>query len=158
MKRRLGAWALAAWLALPLAANGEDITSTGGNGGGGGVTSVAPNADGCLSATPNPITATGTIDVAGGALPASCVAHTPLNAGSSTGNTLTGPREYFVCTSTCTVTPPVPVAGYEFCIENGVGVSTVITMGRRTNIYTVRPIERLWLLRRHAHIGRRACG
>ena len=241
------------------------VTCSGTGSGSGTVTSIAPNADACLSTAPNPITATGTIDVAGGVLLAGCGgtgiantgtitlggnlatggavtvagAHTltinigadtvltlpanlvfstltdgylcsyassgtalscnippaaganpsatagasaingsattfmrsdaspavakasssvfgvvevdnstigaasgvisvkpaPLNAGSSTGNTLTGPSEYFVCTSTCTVTPPVPVAGYEFCIENDVGVSTVITMGGQTNIY-----------------------
>lgn len=54
---------------------------------------------------------------------------TPLTAGSSTGNTFTAPRGYFVCTSTCTVTPPVPAAGYEFCVMNGDNVSTVITLG-----------------------------
>jgi hypothetical protein len=49
--------------------------------------------------------------------------------GSSTGNTLTGPREYFICTAGCTVTPPVPVAGYEFCIYNDDNTSGVIVMG-----------------------------
>jgi hypothetical protein len=53
----------------------------------------------------------------------------PFSTGSSTGNTLTGPREYFVCTAACTVTPPVPVAGYEFCILNDDNVSSAITLG-----------------------------
>lgn len=53
---------------------------------------------------------------------------TPLTAGSGTVS-LTGPREYYVCTTTCTVTPPAPVAGYEFCVMNDDNVSTVITMG-----------------------------
>lgn len=59
----------------------------------------------------------------------SCSVHPPLATGSSTGNTLTAPYGYFVCTSTCTVTPPVPVAGYQFCIMNDDNVSTVITLG-----------------------------
>jgi hypothetical protein len=41
---------------------------------------------------------------------------------------LTGPREYYVCTGTCTPTPPVPVAGYEFCIYNDNNVATAITL------------------------------
>jgi hypothetical protein len=52
-----------------------------------------------------------------------------LATGSSTGHTLTAPFGYFVCTSTCTVTPPVPAAGYQFCVMNGDNVSTVITLG-----------------------------
>lgn len=54
---------------------------------------------------------------------------TPFATGSSTGNTLTGPSGYFVCTATCTVTPPVPVAGYQFCVMNDDNVSGVITLG-----------------------------
>lgn len=42
--------------------------------------------------------------------------------------TLSAPRGYAVCTGTCTVTLPVPAAGYEFCAENNVAVSTAITM------------------------------
>jgi hypothetical protein len=41
---------------------------------------------------------------------------------------LSGPREYYVCTGTCTVTPPVPAAGYEFCVMNDDNVATVITL------------------------------
>ena len=48
----------------------------------------------------------------------------------STGTTvsLSAPREYYVCTGTCTVTPPVPAAGYEFCVLNDDNVSTVVTL------------------------------
>jgi hypothetical protein len=53
----------------------------------------------------------------------------PLATGSSTGNTFTAPTGYFVCTSTCTVTPPVPAAGYQFCVMNDDNVATVITLG-----------------------------
>jgi hypothetical protein len=47
---------------------------------------------------------------------------------TGTGATLTAPREYYICTSTCAVTPPTPAAGYEFCIRNANAVSTVITL------------------------------
>jgi hypothetical protein len=51
---------------------------------------------------------------------------TPLALGTSV--TLTAPRQYYVCTGACTVTPPVPAAGYEFCVRNGNNISTVITL------------------------------
>jgi hypothetical protein len=41
------------------------------------------------------------------------------------------PGGIYVCTTTCTVTPPVPSAGppaYQFCVLNGNNVSTVITL------------------------------
>jgi hypothetical protein len=53
----------------------------------------------------------------------------PLATGSSTGNTLTAPDGYFVCTAACTVTPPVPAAGYQFCVMNDDNVSSIITLG-----------------------------
>lgn len=51
---------------------------------------------------------------------------TPLTAGTSV--TLSAPRQYFVCTGTCTITVPVPAAGYEFCVMNDDNVATVITL------------------------------
>lgn len=53
---------------------------------------------------------------------------TPTLLATGTSVSLTSPREYYICTSTCTVTPPVPAAGYEFCVRNGNNVATVITM------------------------------
>ncbi len=53
----------------------------------------------------------------------------PFATGSSTGNTVTGPYAYFVCTAACTVTPPVPVAGYQFCVMNSDNVTGAITLG-----------------------------
>lgn len=53
-------------------------------------------------------------------------APTPLTTGTSV--TLSAPRQYFVCTTTCTITVPVPAAGYEFCVMNDDNVSTVITL------------------------------
>ena len=58
----------------------------------------------------------------------------PLNTGSG-AQALTAPNNYFVCTTTCTVTPPVPVAGYQFCVRNDDAATTVITLGGNTNIY-----------------------
>ncbi len=59
-------------------------------------------------------------------LPAAQVPATPLATGTSVS--LSAPREYYVCTGTCTVTPPVPAAGYEFCVRNDDNVATVITL------------------------------
>lgn len=53
-------------------------------------------------------------------LPASTLTNT-------TNVTVVAPRQYHVCTSTCTVTVPAPAAGYEFCARNGNNVTTVIT-------------------------------
>lgn len=53
-------------------------------------------------------------------------APTPLTAGASVS--LSAPRQYFVCTTTCTITVPVPAAGYEFCVMNDDNVATVITL------------------------------
>lgn len=53
---------------------------------------------------------------------------TPTGLTAGTSITLAAPRQYFVCTSTCTVTVPVPAAGYEFCVMNDDNVTTVITM------------------------------
>lgn len=50
------------------------------------------------------------------------------NLVSGTSLTMVAPRTYGVCTGTCTVTIPVPAAGYEFCILNGDNVSTAITL------------------------------
>lgn len=50
----------------------------------------------------------------------------PITAGTSV--TLAGANQYFVCTSTCTITVPVPAAGVQYCIYNDDNVSTVITL------------------------------
>lgn len=60
-------------------------------------------------------------------LPSTSVLPTTLATGTSVS--LPSTREYYVCTSTCTVTPPVPAAGSgEFCVRNTNNVSTVITL------------------------------
>jgi hypothetical protein len=77
------------------------------------------------------IGSTGNCLLVASALPSwgSCLSAPPLATGSSTGNTVTGPNAYFVCTAACTVTPPVPVAGYQFCVMNDDAVTGVITLG-----------------------------
>lgn len=45
-----------------------------------------------------------------------------------TSITLTAPAGYAICTGTCTVALPVPVAGYQFCVRNDTAVSTAITL------------------------------
>jgi hypothetical protein len=59
-------------------------------------------------------------------LPSASVGAAPLTAGTSI--TLSAPRGYAICSGTCTVTVPVPAAGYEFCAFNKAGVSTAITI------------------------------
>ncbi len=58
--------------------------------------------------------------------PNNAVVATLLATGTSVS--LTAPRQYYVCTGTCTVTPPVPAAGYEFCVMNDDNVATAITL------------------------------
>jgi hypothetical protein len=58
-----------------------------------------------------------------------------LATGSSTGNTLSAPAGFFVCTATCTVTPPVPAAGYQFCVMDDVATSGTITIGGNTGVF-----------------------
>ncbi len=45
-----------------------------------------------------------------------------------TSHTFTNNADIFVCTSTCTITVPVPSAGLQYCVRNGDNVSTVITL------------------------------
>jgi len=65
-------------------------------------------------------------NISSGTVAAARLAATTLATGTSVS--LTSPREYYVCTGTCTVTPPVPAAGYEFCVMNDDNVATVITL------------------------------
>jgi len=52
----------------------------------------------------------------------------PVAAGGSAS--VNAPYAYYVCTGTCTVTPPAPTAGfsYQFVIFNDTNISTVITL------------------------------
>jgi hypothetical protein len=60
-------------------------------------------------------------------IPNAAVAAAPLPTPGS-GATLAAPRSYYVCTTTCTMTIPVPAAGDEFCVMNDDNVSTKITL------------------------------
>jgi len=44
------------------------------------------------------------------------------------GIPLSAPRQYYVCDANCRVTPPVPAAGYEFCIMGATATSATITL------------------------------
>jgi len=81
---------------------------------------------GCVPATlsgGSSPTVTCQISLSGG-LSATYIAF-PASAASAT---LAGPYQLFTCSTTCTVTPPTPVAGYQFCIRNDDNVATVITL------------------------------
>jgi hypothetical protein len=64
-------------------------------------------------------------NISSGTLAAARLPAATLTTGTSV--TMSAPGGYFECTSTCTVTLPVPAAGYQFCVRNGNNVSTVIT-------------------------------
>lgn len=61
------------------------------------------------------------------------VAQTPLTIGGNVS--LTGASAIYVCNAACLVTPPVPVAGYQFCVLNDANVSTKITLGPNTGVF-----------------------
>jgi hypothetical protein len=52
----------------------------------------------------------------------------PLTGGTS--KTFDAPSGYYICTSTCSITPPSPVdnLAYQFCVMNDTNVNTVITL------------------------------
>lgn len=73
--------------------------------------------------------ADGTTKVAQGTVSALVASEIPaVTLATGTSVSLSVPSEIYVCTSTCTVTPPVPAAGYQFCVFNGDNVTTVITL------------------------------
>jgi len=59
---------------------------------------------------------------------------TTVGSGASTRTTASN-SEYIICTSTCTVTPKVPVAGAQFCVRNAPGSATVITLAAIADVY-----------------------
>jgi len=61
------------------------------------------------------------------AIPSSDITAVTLPAAGSSG-TFSGPSYIFVCSTTCTITVPVPAAGLQYCAMNGDNVSTVITL------------------------------
>lgn len=69
----------------------------------------------------------GSVEPASAIGPTGPAAVTSTTAGTSV--TLTsGIAQQFVCTSTCTITVPVPAQGAQYCVFNDDNVSTVITM------------------------------
>lgn len=65
-------------------------------------------------------------------LPAAQVPAVLLTLGTS--RTTANPAEIIVCTTTCTVTPQVPAAGTQFCVQNNDNISTVITIAAVANV------------------------
>lgn len=117
---------VATWLATPSSANLFSAV-TGSTGSGGGlVFATGPTLSAAILGSSTATTQTAKDNSTKLATTAYVDAPTPLTAGSSV--TLTAPRQYFVCTTTCTITVPVPAAGYEFCVLNDDNVATVITL------------------------------
>lgn len=79
-----------------------------------------------VAGTPNQIATTGTCTVTTTGTCTLSLLPTVLTAGTS--GTFSGPAGTIVCTSTCSLTVPVPVAGVLYCALNGDNVSTVITL------------------------------
>lgn len=52
----------------------------------------------------------------------------PVTANHGTSRTVSLQSEFYVCTSTCTVTPLTPSEGTQLCVQNDDNVSTVITL------------------------------
>jgi hypothetical protein len=65
--------------------------------------------------------------VAAGDIPATAVPAVAVPT-PGTSITLAAPSGFAICTGTCTVSIPVPAAGYQFCILNDDNVSTSITL------------------------------
>lgn len=79
-----------------------------------------------VGGTANQIATTGTCTITTTGTCTLSLLPTVLTAGTS--GTFSGPAGYIVCTSTCTLTAPVPVAGALYCALNGDNVNTVITL------------------------------
>jgi hypothetical protein len=62
-----------------------------------------------------------------GVLPQANMAQVSPTAGTSVSLT-SGIAQMFVCTAACTVTPPAPAAGAQYCVWNDDNVATVITL------------------------------
>jgi hypothetical protein len=112
------------------------------------LTSALPNSKGGTGGDSS--SSTGYAKVASGtwgyaAIPAADLPSTPSSIGATT-HTMTAPREYFFCTTAtaCSVTLPVPAAGYEFCVRSDNNVSAAITLAGRTSIYYELPARTGW--------------
>lgn len=79
-----------------------------------------------VAGTANQIAATGGCTVTTTGTCTLSLLPTVLTAGTS--GTFSGPAGTIVCTSTCSLTVPVPAAGVLYCAYNGDNVNTVITL------------------------------
>lgn len=79
-----------------------------------------------IAGTVNQIGATGTCTITTTGTCTLSLLPTVLTAGTS--GTFSGPAGTIVCTSTCTITVPVPSTGVLYCALNGDNVNTVITL------------------------------
>lgn len=57
-----------------------------------------------------------------------CAPSLPGSTVPGTNTTLSGPSQIYICTSTCTITVPIPSLNVQFCVFNDDNVSTVITL------------------------------
>jgi hypothetical protein len=101
-----------------LSTDGSGVTSWIAAGGTGTVTSVVCGG----GLTGGTITTTGTCAVA------------PVTFAVGTTHSFAAPTDVWECSATCTVTPPTPAAGYQFCVRNTAGTSGVITLAAVTSV------------------------
>lgn len=100
------------------------------------VLSFKANNSATVSNTVVPATATAgqfiTAISAAGVISKAAILATDLPAAAvptpGTSITFTAPAGYGICTGTCTVSVPVPAAGYQFCVRNDTAVTTAITL------------------------------
>jgi hypothetical protein len=79
--------------------------------------------------------------IASGDIPAAAEPPVPTVTGGS-GPTIVIPKEYYVCTTTCSVALPAPTtAGYEYCVRNANNVNTVITLSDIASNYFELPAK-----------------
>jgi hypothetical protein len=64
-------------------------------------------------------------------------ANATINQATGTSVTLTAPTQIYTCSGACAVTAPTPPASgtsYDFCVENNVGVTSIITVAMPLNV------------------------
>lgn len=119
--------AIAGTNAFTFPAGTTDLSSTGGTSqvlkqvGSGAAITVGQLAASDLS---NGTSGTGAVCLASGS---SCGGAVGFSSPGSS-HTFSGNADIFVCTTTCTITVPVPAGGLQYCVFNDDNVSTVITL------------------------------
>jgi hypothetical protein len=64
-------------------------------------------------------------------------ANATINQATGTSVTLAAPTQIYTCSGACAVTAPTPPASgtsYDFCVENNVGVTSIITVAMPLNV------------------------